>query len=211
MKNFFKIILINILLIIVLFFILEFVLYIKFYKSSGFKKFFLPYLYKIENVIASNYGYYPPARYEESLTTLSHYDENKKPILLLGCSYTFGHLLDAHNNFAGILAKNTQRKVYNWGIIGQSAFPSLLLLKNEEFKPLLDTKPEYIIYTYMFDHLAQYRLNVNSFFNLYRKYNYFDFQKSSFFDNFYTISYFRNKELADYRFIKKIESVLYDN
>ena len=196
----FKIIVINILIIAILFFIIEFVLYINFYKSSGFKKFFFPYFCGIENVIASNYGYYPPGRYKESLNILSNYDKNKKPILLLGCSYTYGHFLDANNNFAAILANNTHRKVYNWGIIGQSAFPSLLLLKNEEQKPLLDSNPEYIIYTYMFDHLAQYRWNVHSFFNLFRKYNYIDFQKYSFLDNLYTYSYYRNKKLSDYIF-----------
>lgn len=73
----------------------------------------------------------------------------KKPILLFGCSVTYGNKLSDEENFSGQLSKITKRPVYNLAYDGWTISHMLRQLeKNENIKNL---NPEYIIYTYISD------------------------------------------------------------
>ena len=122
--------------------------------------------------------------------------KNKKPILLIGCSYTYGLGLKKEQTFGYQLSELTKRPVHNWAWKTESVDYAFLQSKNKEnIKKLEKNPPEYIIYTYMYDHPArligqhrQYR------WHYLRKYGVIDTQKYSAFDNSYTVSAIKNKQ-----------------
>lgn len=109
------------------------------------------------NVFEAVYKTYtqtPFFSYEHSknkLHQLQGKEYNKKPILLFGCSVTYGNLLDENKNFSGILSKETKRPVYNFSYDGWGPAHMLKLL-SEDKRLLFIKDPEYIIYTYINDH-----------------------------------------------------------
>ena len=73
---------------------------------------------------------------------------DKKPILFMGCSFTYGDGLDEDETVSAIMAKLTGRPVYNrggrgWGL-SQFYYQSKL---SQLYKTVKE--PEYIIYTYI--------------------------------------------------------------
>lgn len=135
---------------------------------------------------------YPPGRFVE----FNKKYEEKKPILLLGCSYAYGEFIDINDNFASKLTELTNRWVYNFGEAGQGPIHSLVLLNMEKEKPLIKEKPEYVIYLYMFHHINRYYFQ--QYYHYYRNANWVPFQKTNIFDRFYTYQYFRNIEIDNY-------------
>lgn len=78
---------------------------------------------------------------------------DKSPITLLGCSYTYGYLLKDDETFGYQLSKYTGRTVYNKGICDGSPATVLYQLKQTWFMDdLKKENPKYFIYTYIEDH-----------------------------------------------------------
>lgn len=85
----------------------------------------------------------------EKARPISGIDYKNKPILLFGCSVTYGNLLSDNENFSGILSKLTKRPVYNLAYDGWTVAHMLRQLEtNEDIKNL---DPEYVIYTFIHD------------------------------------------------------------
>lgn len=75
------------------------------------------------------------------------------PICLLGCSYTYGYLLEDDETLAYLLCKYTGRTVYNMGICDGSPATVLYQLKQPWFLDELKREnPKYFIFTYIEDH-----------------------------------------------------------
>lgn len=75
------------------------------------------------------------------------------PIVLLGCSFTYGWTLEPNETFSYQLSKYTNRTVYNEGICDGSPATVLYQLNKPEFvKKLKDANPDLFIFTYMEDH-----------------------------------------------------------
>lgn len=103
---------------------------------------------------------------------LSKYSENEnvfrkpsglnykgKPIILYGCSFTYGEKLNNNETFSYQLANYVKRPVYNFGIKGHCIQHALFMVrKDEHYKNF--TEPEYVIYTYIPAHLNRL-LNTN--------------------------------------------------
>jgi hypothetical protein len=84
----------------------------------------------------------------------------KNPILILGCSYAFGHGLKQENTFANILSKNTQRPVYNFSTCSGNGYESIYniddFINQSEMNKNIIKNSDYIIYLYMHDHINRY-------------------------------------------------------
>ncbi len=184
-----KCLIINFIVIFILFILSETCFFIELYKQGNFNSFFFPYCCKAKNLVSANFGYYPPSIFENTVS-------KKRPILLLGCSYVLGHCIN--KNLSYYLYQLTGRTAYNWGEVGQNIICSYFQLEAEEEKSILPQKPEYIIYVYMFDHLAPYRFLNPVYYSTYRKNNYIPFQKYNIFDNLYTVTHFKNVTLGKY-------------
>ena len=94
----------------------------------------------------------PPALYYLNNIPLN---KNKKDIVLLGCSFTYGDLLENENAFHSQLSKYIHRNVYNLGLSASSPREILYIFNNPEILDKLIDKSdniEYFIYTYIIDH-----------------------------------------------------------
>lgn len=80
----------------------------------------------------------------------------KHTILLFGCSFTYGANLKPDETFSHILAKIAKSTVYNKACSGWGAQHMLYQLKQDSFYKEVQN-PDYIIYTFIDDHLN--RLN----------------------------------------------------
>ena len=79
----------------------------------------------------------------------------KKPVILLGCSYAYGHGLKREQTFSYILSELTKRPVYNFAECGSDIIKSYNVFRSQNNLPnISDT--EYIIYIYMHDHINRY-------------------------------------------------------
>ena len=182
----FKIIIINVLLLILVLLVSEFLYFQKLridrYDHS------LPFLYK-EKDILKIFGEYPSDRFKP-------YDEtfvsNKEPVLFLGCSYTYGQHLKDYQTLPELVKKLSNRWTYNFGMSGTGPMYTYLLLKQEKKHPLIKKhKPKYIIYTYMFHHIDRWCMWC--YYNIYRKEHFVD-EKFNFLYNFYLYSSHKNSD-----------------
>lgn len=76
----------------------------------------------------------------------------KGPIVLFGCSYTYGDGLKETNTFSYKLSRYTNRPVYNRSFVGWGPQHILYQLRRDDFYKEVKS-PEYVIYTVMSDHL----------------------------------------------------------
>ena len=149
MKKNIKIISLNILIIILLLIICECVCFcfaVKFH--SGFIGVKSAFKYTLDRYFATpTYLYYDvPGSH---LRPVEGKQYTKKPVLLFGCSVTYGNKLENNENFSGQLSNLTKRPVYNLANDGWSFAHMLKHLKSNKNIENLD--PEYIIYTYIND------------------------------------------------------------
>ena len=81
-------------------------------------------------------------------------NSGKKPIVIFGCSFAYGHKLERNETFSSELARLTDRPIYNRGF--NSTGPQFMLyqLKNNTFYKEVP-KPEHIIYVYIEDQLPR--------------------------------------------------------
>ena len=97
----------------------------------------------------------------------AEYRQGKKlPVVLFGCSYTYGSELNENETFGYVLADYTDRTVYNKGMSGGSCASMLYLLQKPEFKKEVP-QAEYFIYVYIPDHLRRVYMNSHEWFHEY--------------------------------------------
>lgn len=123
---------------------------------------------------------------------------NKRPILLMGCSYTYGQWLTKETNISAKLANLTGRTVYNTGIIGGGPIAQLKFLYDENKKHKIDisSPPEYVVYTYMFHHIDRWQYW--QYYDVLRKLGIIKNQPYNKLYYSYTYSYIRNTEFDNY-------------
>ena len=190
MKNkILKLVIINIIIILILVILTELGFYLYFTICKNRK--YIPYLYNRKDII--NTMWYKPDRFKPYDSSIEH---KAKPILMLGCSYTYGQWLEEEQNAASKINKLTGRHVYNYGTIGQGPMYSYLLMEEEEANPKITEKPEYIIYTYMFHHMNRYMFW--QFYNTYRKQQFVNQKYIPVLDRLYLFSYPKNARIDIY-------------
>ena len=142
MKKAVKIISVNILILVLMFFIIDYIsLGIIFYDPP------IPF-------ILGDFS-----RLEQDID----YDSSKKSIITLGCSFTYGEGIEPNETLAYKLQQATNRKVYNRGVNGwgpQFVLKDIQTSKffNEFMPETHDDKivePEYVIYTFIPDHVRR--------------------------------------------------------
>ncbi len=84
----------------------------------------------------------------------------KKPIVIFGCSYAYGHGLKREETFPYKLSEITKRPVYSFASCGSNAIRNLIevekFIKNDEQNKKVINEAEYYIYLYMHDHIDRY-------------------------------------------------------
>ncbi|MBR2069458.1 MAG: hypothetical protein IJ877_06835 [Candidatus Gastranaerophilales bacterium] len=156
MKNFLKIIIVNILLILGIFLVYDWGLV----AYNQYKP--LP--------VDINFALAPTYRFESYLP----YDEAKRPIVTMGCSFVYGEAINENETLAYKLQQYTNRKTYNYGTSAHGIQHVLYKLKNSPvFTPELN--PEYIVYVFIGDHLKRMYTN---YFRLYDRAKYLKYAKA---------------------------------
>ena len=90
---------------------------------------------------------------------------DKKPIILYGCSYSYGYLLDEKDSFGTKLSKEAKRPVYNYSLASKGIQNMLYFLeKDEHYNDF--SEPEYVIYTFIDDHIRRLYTPCNAFDNI---------------------------------------------
>lgn len=83
-------------------------------------------------------------------------ENEKKPIIVFGCSFAYGALLEDTDTFEYKLSRLTNRTVYNRAFQGFGISPMLWMLRQDKFyEDLSGAEPEYVIYVYYVDHLRR--------------------------------------------------------
>lgn len=85
---------------------------------------------------------------------------DKKPILIFGCSFAFGAGLEDNQTISSKLSAATKRTAYNFGICATGIQHMLALIKNPNLYNKITQTPEHIIYIYITDHIIE-RLQTN--------------------------------------------------
>ena len=173
MKKFLKVFFLNILIVLTLFFMFDFFVYslmsikenndriyprnfisayvylpIKdfelWYKRQYKKHFHHEMIFKNPGVLKHNILFREPILV----------DNDKAPLLFLGCSYTWGGNLSNNQTMAAKVSEASNRSAYNMGLPGWGFQQSLYMLKNSLLQRL-NINPEYVIYTYIPHHLIR--------------------------------------------------------
>lgn len=90
----------------------------------------------------------------------------KKPIILFGCSFTYGMGLKDNQTLSYKLSELTKRPVYNRGYMGWGIQHMLYQVNRKDFYTDINIKePEYIIYVFIPDHEKRLIQPLYDFFN----------------------------------------------
>lgn len=154
MKRLFKIIFINLLLILLLIYAAEVFIWI--YENIKIKKnnevyngqLIIPFHPKVKNFDPNINIVSCPKRDPEGLLY------KNKPIVIFGCSYAYGYNLKNEQTFSHKLSHLTKRPVYNKAFPGWGIQHMLYQLKQEEFYKKVP-EPEFVIYIGMKDHFRR--------------------------------------------------------
>ena len=184
MKKFIKIIFINIIIFILLIFISSIFIDKNIKDINNFYLRYNPFNKKI-NVSKIKIDNYATEEFTAKKIELKDSNSNlfggefrlnfgenytKKPIIILGCSYAYGHGLKIEETFPCKLSQITKRPVYNFAICGGNALLSLSNLKyfaNNKYNQEKIKNAEYVIYVYMHDHINRY-LSLNTIYSNYK-------------------------------------------
>ncbi|MBR1617173.1 hypothetical protein IJ670_03390 [bacterium] len=169
------------------------------------------YFYQTDELDQMRYSAFYPDRFFIFRDNNPSFD--KPPVLLLGCSYTYGHLLEIKDSLAGQIQKLTNRPIYNLGTSQMDAGYFDMLLHKAIDEHQFQKPPEYIIYTYMFHHIWRISNWYWSYYNYYRKENFIPSQKYNILYKWYTYTYFKNTQLekslhSDDKFLQQEEIFL---
>ncbi|MCR5261634.1 MAG: hypothetical protein K6C94_07320 [Candidatus Gastranaerophilales bacterium] len=80
--------------------------------------------------------------------------KNKKPIVLYGGSFSYGYLLPEDESFGYLLAEKSKRTVYNYSIASRGLQQMLYFLEKDIHYDDF-TAPDYVIYTFIDDHVRR--------------------------------------------------------
>ena len=170
MKQFFKVLICNLVIFFVLFVCVEFTvswneINKRFTITNGNE---VTFSQRLENYLRVVGEYYLKA----DISGLDFEYEFRKPaigknfdgenIILTGCSFTSGEAIEYEDTFGVILSEDFDKySVYNVGISGGSAKQGLYILQNYDYYsnknmlPADKSKTKYVIYTYIGDHPAR--------------------------------------------------------
>ena len=98
-----------------------------------------------EKMLMSELDYHP----------VKNANSEKNPIVLFGCSFTYGHKIPINSTFHEVLSQYTNRPIYDRSYHGFGVNQMLYQLKNEKLYQIINKKPDYIIYTYIPDHIRR--------------------------------------------------------
>lgn len=145
-----KIIFINFLFLIAIFLIAEIISFIIGYKMQY--NFILNKQGTFDYMFSRYYANVTREYYDvpnEKMRKIAGKNFKKNPIILFGCSVTYGNLLKDNENFSGVLSKITKRPVYN---MAGDGWTLTHMLKNLQSNPTIENiNPDYIIYTFITD------------------------------------------------------------
>lgn len=94
---------------------------------------------------------YPASEYVHSV---QNKDSKEKAILLFGGSFTFGHEIPVEKTLHKVLARHSSRPIYDRSLSGYGVNQMLYQLQDEDFYKIVP-EPEYIIFTYIPDHIRR--------------------------------------------------------
>lgn len=84
----------------------------------------------------------------------------KNPVLVFGCSYSYGHGLKNEQSFPYLLSEYTKRPVLNLSKCGTDALDGLksldIYMQNSDRKIKNPDSADYLVYMYMYDHINRY-------------------------------------------------------
>lgn len=153
-KQSFKIIFTNFIVILLLVFIAEFYCIYKEYKTCASPTY--TFNFHLECLLKSykNFNYINTSKMRGP--SYPQNQSSKPPLAIMGCSFAYGLGLKDNETFAAQLSTKTDRIVYNLGVIGSSPREILYILRNDKLRKELfgnRTDFEYIIYPYISHHL----------------------------------------------------------
>ncbi len=122
-------------------------------QNSFFKKSQISHRVKIKYQHIHRYTY---SELENSLRPTISFNSRKRPLLFVGCSYTNTYGLSDNQLLSSKVAYLTKRTTYNRGQGGEGPQLILYQFKNKKFFTQVPDA-EFIIYTFIYDHL--FRLN----------------------------------------------------
>ena len=175
MKKYIKVILVNLFIICIFFVAIDYSLYLKFRKaySNGTYKTLIkmsPFSSYVENYIkpfgvCSIQAFKHITGYEFRIYNLND-KYTKPPILIFGCSFAYGHLLEDNQAINFKLSNLTQRNVFNFALC-TCGIQHMLYIINQNFFGILDKHnkvsslpPEYAIFVYIPSHLHRLQANI---------------------------------------------------
>lgn len=142
MKKIFKLIIINILLVLILACVLEACLFASFKMRYPQAKYDLRHLdYK------ESFKFFNP-RQPAGL------NYTKKPTMLLGCSFIYGLYLEGEHTPHYKLSELTKRPVFNYALPGKGLQHALYVIQNKIYDKRMEP-PEYVIYVMIYDHIRR--------------------------------------------------------
>ena len=170
MKNLVKIVIINIIFLFLITYFLEFISYNLIYGNLDdyIRNFFSTDIKNQLILSAPDYNknielYKPHQRNDESIL----YDVIKRPVLFLGCSYTYGQGINIYQTFASQFQKYTKRKTNTVAYPGNapdSILKAIMFLY--DYGDLDKNRYEYVVYTWMYNHICRKEASmVNKFLN----------------------------------------------
>lgn len=154
MKKFFKITLVNFLIIFLLLLVAECYCIYKEYKTCASSTY--TFNFHLECLFKSykNFNYINTSNMRGP--SYPQNQSSKPPLAIMGCSFAYGLGLKEDDTLAAQLSSSTNRIVYNLGVIGSSPREMLYILRNDSLRNELfgnRTDFEYIIYPYISHHL----------------------------------------------------------
>ncbi len=151
-----KIILINILIMLILIMVLEWVSFlIAFNKNINLFENEVK-INKIKYYLNHKSCYVPgKEEFEGEMRPIEYRSSQKKPIILLGDSFTHGNRLKDNETFSYKLANYTNKTVINRGICGEGLGEIYRQLTDDEILNRFPSDTEYFIYTFIPDHIER--------------------------------------------------------
>ncbi len=142
MKKIAGILIINLIVLFLVFMILEYALY------RNYHSYHPEIPYKIQKF------YYDNIFKAYRLRPFEGVEYNKRPILLLGCSYAYGQGLTDEQTMGHKLSEYTKRPVYNYSLPGKGLQNTIYILQKDMLDESINN-PEYVIYVFMSDQIRR--------------------------------------------------------
>jgi len=157
MKNKFVILLINIIFLLAAIFLMNWIVY----------KYLYPKLELVPKKYSDSYSFkryrtdynWLKETYQNNLRKPEGLEYNQKSVILFGCSYAYGHLLEDKQTFHYKLAHVLKRPVYNYASSGQSPQFALMRIRSHDLDNLIRNS-DYIIFVTIGEHI--WRVHTNS-------------------------------------------------